>query len=143
MLYQLIYGSSAAGLYDADTYRKIAGDATNFNKSVGISGLLLLYNETILQVLEGPKDVVEALFEKIKSDRRHKNAIKLSGEVIEARQFKDWAMGFEAVKNTDEPEFLFQIRSATLDQKLPEYVCERTKVLISTFRQSSGLDPLY
>ena len=143
MLYKLIYVSSAAGLYDAEHYRKIANAAKDYNKSMGISGLLLLYNETIFQLLEGPKEAIENLYAKIEKDTRHKNPLCLTFEPIKAREFKNWAMGFEALEDENESEFLFKLKAATLDRKIPDYICEKTELLISTFKQSSGLDRLY
>lgn len=139
MDYQFIYASSAAGLYNPDVYREIARKAASFNASVGISGMLLMYNETIIQVLEGPEDAVLALYEKIKADPRHKFPIKLSGERIKQREFSQWSMGFEEKVTANEPEFLFQLRNRVLDQKLPETICAKTASLLSSFKKSSGL----
>jgi len=53
-----------------------------------------------MQLLEGEKEALDRLFEKIKSDPRHRNVITLlSGEQKE-RGFADFAMGFQ---NLDDP----------------------------------------
>lgn len=54
-----------------------------------------------MQVLEGPDEVVEAVFETIKADPRHKDVIVLSREQISNRQFPAWEMAFQ---NLDNPE---------------------------------------
>jgi hypothetical protein len=56
---------------------------------------MLLYDDgSFLQVLEGPRQAVETLFEKIKADRRHEQIVLLSSREIEEREFSDWQMGF-------------------------------------------------
>ncbi len=143
MDYQLIYASSAAGLYSPEVYREIASKAAKFNATVGISGLLLMYNETIIQVLEGPQDAVLSLYAKIEIDPRHKSPIKLSGEFIKQREFSQWSMGYEETVDPNEPDFLFQLRHRDLDQKLPETICARTASLLTSFKKSSGLEKTY
>ncbi len=140
MVFQLIYASSAAGLYNANAFRNIAQGAADANVELDITGLLLLYNESIFQVLEGPSDNVLSLYDRISRDPRHKNSIVLSQGHIAARQFAGWAMGFEEVTDPQEPDFIFQLRNRVLDDKLPEKICAKTTALITSFRRSSGLE---
>ena len=59
-----------------------------------ITGLLLYKEPLFMQLLEGPEDVVETLFETIKQDPRHSNVSGLVRGEISERTFPDWQMGF-------------------------------------------------
>ena len=52
-----------------------------------------------MQVLEGPDEAVNSLYEKIKSDPRHKDVSIISREQISARQFSAWEMAFQNLDN--------------------------------------------
>ena len=63
------------------------------NSQSDITGILLYLNRTFFQVLEGDRSVVEALYEKIAADKRHKRTTKLIVESIPKRDFPTWTMG--------------------------------------------------
>jgi hypothetical protein len=52
-----------------------------------------------IQMLEGDKREVRALYDKIRKDKRHHTILTLDEGEIEARMFSEWAMGF---KNVDD-----------------------------------------
>ena len=52
-----------------------------------------------MQVLEGPDDAVNGIFEKIKNDSRHKDVSVISREQIQSRQFPSWEMAFQNLDN--------------------------------------------
>lgn len=64
------------------------------NTAAGISGMLLYHNKSFLQVLEGPREQVDALFTKIEKDPRHKNCLVLFRNEIPEKEFENWSMGF-------------------------------------------------
>lgn len=95
-LVQLIYYSkcsSAPENLNSDLI-KIAHVATNNNGNIGISGLLLFSNEYFLQVLEGPRVIVNDLYFKIQKDSRHKDSRILLYRDVNHRDFGDWSMGW-------------------------------------------------
>jgi hypothetical protein len=47
-----------------------------------------------MQVMEGPKEAVHATFKRIERDPRHYDIFVLIEEVIAARNFKEWSMGY-------------------------------------------------
>lgn len=67
------------------------------NQARHISGMLLYMEGCFFQVLEGNRDVIEQLFEKIAKDDRHHHVIKLIAEPIKARAFGNWTMGFQNI----------------------------------------------
>ncbi len=74
------------------------------NASLNITGALLYCNGSIIQVLEGPEDTVNLLFDKIKNDQRHTQIITLFEGKVNARSFEKWSMGYITTnkRNMDE-----------------------------------------
>lgn len=64
------------------------------NKKAGISGALLFSGDAFAQVLEGPLDAVEEIFERIQCDERHSDVVMLRNAESEARIFSDWSMAY-------------------------------------------------
>ena len=66
------------------------------NEAHGITGLLMYHRQEFLQLLEGERDEVEALFNTIHDDARHQQVYTLWEGPVTARSFDRWAMGFVA-----------------------------------------------
>lgn len=62
------------------------------NAERGVTGALLMYGDWFAQVLEGPQNVVETLYDKIKADSRHNTLDVRSAKPVETRAFHQWAM---------------------------------------------------
>jgi len=97
----LIYVSTSVKLLNDEELLDILKISRENNSSKDVTGLLLYKGGNFMQVLEGPEEVVEALYEKIKADPRHKDVNVLSREQISNRQFPAWEMAFQ---NLDNPE---------------------------------------
>ncbi len=95
---QLVYLSFFSRDLDAQALEEILAVSRRNNAALGITGLLVVKGRAFLQVLEGEKAVVYALYERIKQDDRHKDIMKISEENITERVFAHWSMGF---KNLD------------------------------------------
>ncbi|WP_417795108.1 BLUF domain-containing protein [Terasakiella pusilla] len=93
MLHQLIYTSQSMPL-DPDAIHSILVSAHKNNDEFGITGVLVLINNTFIQVLEGSEEAITNLFEIIQADRRHQNVQQLSIQPIEERAFPNWTMGY-------------------------------------------------
>jgi len=65
------------------------------NKKNNISGLMLYCENNIIQYIEGNKKELYNLYNKIKTDSRHYNIIKVMDEKIIKRNFVAWDMGFK------------------------------------------------
>lgn len=97
----LIYVSTSVKLLNDEELLDILKVSRENNSSRDVTGLLLYKGGNFMQVLEGPDEVVEALYEMIKTDPRHKDVFVLSREQISNRQFPAWEMAFQ---NLDNPE---------------------------------------
>lgn len=71
------------------------------NSENGISGLLISYQGSFIQFIEGDEATIDRLFKKIKKDPRHHNVTELASGYEKERQFNDWSMAF---KKLDEKE---------------------------------------
>jgi hypothetical protein len=93
-MHQLIYTSTATAPFTADALRELLSRARTTNTGLCVSGMLLHIEGAFLQVLEGEREVVEKLYERILRDRRHTRVLRLVARDIPERNFADWSMGF-------------------------------------------------
>ena len=66
--------------------------ARSHNKKNGITGALLLSDDSFVQTLEGEEDVVRALLARIRADTRHDQLEILDTGLVDSRVFARWAM---------------------------------------------------
>jgi hypothetical protein len=64
------------------------------NDESEVTGVLLATDHNFSQVLEGERQAVEATYERIARDPRHKDIVLILYESIEVRRFPDWAMAY-------------------------------------------------
>jgi hypothetical protein len=91
---QLIYTSAAARPFTTEALRELLRRARETNTALGVSGLLLHVDGTFLQLLEGERDAVQGLYDRISRDPRHARVVTLLARDIDERNFPDWSMGF-------------------------------------------------
>ena len=93
-LFQLIYTSAAESAMSGTELVALLEKARIHNAAQGIGGVLLYGQGRFIQVLEGERGKVEALYGRIEQDTRHDFVrIALAREVA-AREFPEWSMGF-------------------------------------------------
>ena len=93
MLVRLMYASRAAESVTHDELIAILKKARAHNPTVGVTGVLCLSAGIFLQVLEGGRNAVSALYNRIAADPRHHDVVLLSFEEIGERNFAGWSMG--------------------------------------------------
>ena len=93
MLVRLMYASRAAEPVKPETINAILKKSTVNNPSVGVTGVLCFSSDIYLQVLEGGRAQVSALYNRIAQDPRHHDVVLLSYDEIGERSFAGWAMG--------------------------------------------------
>ncbi|MCE7071072.1 BLUF domain-containing protein [Dyadobacter sp. CY327] len=104
MMHSIVYLSSSRVLLDEREMGNIVEKSRINNAEADITGVLIYCNGSIIQVLEGEKDAIHSLFEKIKRDDRHNQVIPLFQGPVSVRSFDNWAMGYStpASRNMDE-----------------------------------------
>ena len=95
MLVRLMYASRAAEAANAETLAAILKTSKEHNPKVGVTGVLCFCANAriFLQVLEGGRNAVSALYNHISQDPRHHDVALLSYEEIGERSFASWSMG--------------------------------------------------
>lgn len=143
-IYKMIYVSSAPYDMSDDELMEILTVSRKNNKEKGITGLLLYFDGSFFQLLEGDKESVTSLFTTIAQDRRHTGVIKLYEQVSETRDFPEWSMGFKRIdQNTlgdDSSGFLDLVRDSSQLQDLFNDVSSKTRLLIDTFKVTTGMN---
>ncbi|MET0321119.1 MAG: BLUF domain-containing protein [Duganella sp.] len=93
MLVRLLYASFAATDTPVGGVTAIMQQAHAWNPKHGITGVLCHSDRLYLQVLEGGRDQVNALYAKILRDPRHTDVVLLHYEEISERCYSGWTMG--------------------------------------------------
>jgi hypothetical protein len=93
-LTSLVYLSAATCPFSPLDLNELLARSRENNTVLGVTGMLLFKDGNFLQVLEGRKETVFALYEKIGRDPRHRNLTALSQGPITKPDFPDWSMGF-------------------------------------------------
>ncbi len=93
MLVRLLYASRAVDEPRADTVMEIMRQSHAHNPAQGITGILCHSNQVYIQVLEGGREAVNALYARIVCDPRHRDVVLLHYEEINERHYAGWTMG--------------------------------------------------
>ena len=133
MVHQIIYTSAAKPELTPKDFRNIAIKASQQNNALNITGILLFFDGGILQVLEGDKDVIQGLYQKIASDSRHTNLTKLIDRSANKREFPAWSMGFRMVEEQEQFDFAFDLTRQSFEKHMPEDVSPEVSVLTNTY----------
>lgn len=93
MLVRLLYASRAAQAVTPAVIDAILAQCRSHNPALGITGILCHGGEVFMQVLEGGRDAVNALYADIVRDPRHRDVAVLHFEEVTERRFAGWTMG--------------------------------------------------
>ncbi|MDD3374356.1 MAG: BLUF domain-containing protein [Candidatus Omnitrophica bacterium] len=94
MFHQLLYVSVESHPYTQQELANLLDQSRKNNQILNITGMLVYYKKHFLQILEGEKEVVLNLFQKIRKDNRHLSVILFWDEPVQERSFSDWTMAF-------------------------------------------------
>lgn len=89
---QLVYTSSRISSSEKDIESILEASKRN-NPSLDITGVLLYSDTKFIQLVEGDARTILNLYDKIKTDTRHKNIRTISLRPIQERAFPSWHMG--------------------------------------------------
>lgn len=76
---------------------RILASARRNNIKKGITGALIFSDDYFAQVLEGPRDSINAIFEGIECDPRHTHVTVIHFKPLQTRRFSNWSMAFAKV----------------------------------------------
>ena len=136
MIFQLIYTCAFTNPLSCADLESIAKLSRKRNLDRNITGILLCKDGSALQVLEGEKSAVLALYETIKTDPRVTNLLTLIQRSASEREFPNWSMGF---KNADNSEAAFKLCARSFPDALPENASPEVDTIGRTFARVTGL----
>ncbi|MCB1928696.1 MAG: BLUF domain-containing protein [Rhodocyclaceae bacterium] len=113
-MFYLVYVSSCRGLMSRSSVQQLLHQCVERNGPLGITGILLYQSGNFLQLLEGPQEVVETLYEKISGDPRHHQVTRVLSGNAPQRLFPNWSMAYKNLADLPERHGYH----ALLDQKL-------------------------
>ncbi len=135
-LQQIIYISHSLVPMSSDELIALLALSRRNNAAAGISGLLLHADGNFMQTFEGEADVVHALFEKIRRDKRHEGIIVICDEPVLARSYGEWSMAFREIGRDDAAKLQgFERHRGAISPEDRDLA----RNLMSTFIKTSGL----
>ena len=93
MLVRLLYVSRAVAEDRAMLLDSVLAQSRIHNPANGITGILCYGGDIFMQVLEGGRMEVNALYGQILRDQRHRDVVLLDYCEIAERRFSGWTMG--------------------------------------------------
>lgn len=128
MIRQLSYLSLTQDDITQADFERLTARAELSNRERGVTGMLAVGGGILFQVLEGPRDVIEALFQRIRRDVRHRSVQVLTDEVLASRDFEGFPMAFRTL----DEEAVETIAAAALvdETAIPEIVAAMSTPLL-------------
>jgi hypothetical protein len=90
-LKHVIY-TSRPTFFDIEILDNILNTSRTNNTKWDITGNLIFHSDLFLQLLEGPPDAIDSLYQDILLDNRHTEIFKLRDEITQRRLFASWTM---------------------------------------------------
>ena len=100
-MYRIMYISTAVIKFTDQELEELLDIARKNNQAKNVTGLLILKGRSFLQCLEGQKEDIDEIYEKIKQDQRHDSIIQVIEEEDDKRYFPDWSMGYRNFSHVD------------------------------------------
>ena len=96
-MHHIIYMSRATTPMDDNDLETVLRQARRNNEQRGITGALAYGAGQFMQIMEGEKAALDAVYETVSQDPRHTGLVKLADKEIRARSFSDWSMAFQTL----------------------------------------------
>lgn len=97
MLKYLAYVSRQSYILSEDAIADLLKRCRTNNAKNNITGMLIYFDGTFVQFLEGPEETINQLFSTIIKDKRHQDVILLLDGKAEKREFADWSMAYKKI----------------------------------------------
>jgi acylphosphatase len=136
VIFQLIYTCALIENVSSKQLEKIARESRVRNQKLGLTGILLCNDGSVLQVLEGDREIVTDLYNRITEDPRVKNPLILIQRTALNREFPNWSMGFRQSNRTD---IAFDLTQESLSDSFAANVSPELSTIGRTFARVNGL----
>jgi FAD-dependent sensor of blue light len=98
---QIAYVSSTVPPLTGPQIADLLIKSRSSNGAAGITGILIYKHGNVLQVLEGEEVAVTELFDRIRTDRRHRGVTLLFSRHLESPDYPDWKMAFRDLNSRE------------------------------------------
>ncbi|MEM7180646.1 MAG: BLUF domain-containing protein [Spirochaetota bacterium] len=132
MLSYLVYISMRNESCTDEEIKNILASCQKNNSHHDITGVLMYSEKQFVQYLEGKRESILALYDKIKSDTRHSRVIMLVNAVTEERCFPSWQMAAKPVG----------INEITYKTSIPTADKEEFGKLLSGQKENAAIDTI-
>ena len=102
MLTRLLYVSKPVGPITTHVTASLLENSRVSNKKLEITGVLCQGTGIYMQVLEGERSAINALYSRIIADTRHQQVELLSFEEVDQRRYGQWSMALVQL-SVDDP----------------------------------------
>ena len=102
MLTRLLYVSKPVGPITTHVTASLLENSRVSNKKLDITGVLCQGSGIYMQVLEGERSAINALYSRIIADTRHNQVELLSFEEVDQRRYGQWSMALVQL-SVDDP----------------------------------------
>ena len=99
-MYEILYTSTAVKEFSEIELSSLLEEVRSKNTEVGITGMLVYYNQQFIQLLEGEESLIKELYNNIELDPRHTSVERFYDGPIDHRTFSDWSMAFKVLDET-------------------------------------------
>ncbi|PJZ06289.1 diguanylate phosphodiesterase [Pantoea rodasii] len=106
MLTTIIYRSHLHDHVPIKHLQDMVAKANAKNRSADVTGILLFDGRHFFQLLEGPRDAVQGIFDRICQDARHHNLVELMHDFAPARRFGKLGMELFDLREHDKSTVL-------------------------------------
>ena len=136
-MYRLVYVSTAQEGLSPSEIGDILDVSTSNNDERRITGFLAHNGRHFMQALEGDREEVKDIYDRIANDDRHFGVVQIIGETISDRAFPNWAMNYFRV---DDPKGHTMIikHDDPVDGLLPK---EMPRELLHLFTRFMHIEP--
>ncbi|OEY72659.1 BLUF domain-containing protein [Salegentibacter salarius] len=106
MLKYIAYVSRQSHVITDKALKELLEKARNNNTAITVTGMLIYFQGTFIQYIEGEEENVDWLYSKIAKDKRHQNITELDSGFSKERAFSDWSMAFKKLQKDEAFEIL-------------------------------------
>lgn len=100
-MHELLYTSVAVQSMRSADLVSLLGQARTKNAYLNVTGMLVFHDREFMQVLEGNKETVFELYDRISTDERHTSARIFWEGPTQQRAFPEWTMAFQDLGAVD------------------------------------------
>lgn len=134
-LISLIYVSRSTESFHEHEIPDLLQQVRIANAKQQITGMLLYIGGSFLQVLEGPPELVDAVFTKLHADTRHTQLRLIAREPLPERAFEGWTMMHKTLDPVEAGELIGEADFFASPAWLTDLDSKRAKKLLSAAGQ--------